>query len=149
MLLECTAERRTESFALSGVVTTGERDTYGRQQVLGWLGFKLFTLHDDQIYFKIWKPNGEIYFSGNLLFYLEDERRRFSEALSAHRVFISSQDDEGAHRGRRPVMEREAAPHPHRFSVRQRETVPEEYSERCAAQPDTQAERHQTNQQTW
>lgn len=65
--------------------------------------------------------------------------------------FIVSQDDEGAHRGRRTVMERKASSHPHRSSVRQTETSPENLSQCCTAEPYTGTERHHkqiTNKQT-
>lgn len=65
--------------------------------------------------------------------------------------FITSQDDEGAHRGRWTVMERKASSHPHRSSVCQTETRPENLSQRCTAEPYTGTERHHkqtTNKQT-
>lgn len=63
--------------------------------------------------------------------------------------FVVCQDDEGAHRGRRAVVERKASSDPHRPSFCQRETYSESYRHFSTTEPDTAAERHQTDKQTW
>ena len=62
--------------------------------------------------------------------------------------FVVSQDDEGAHRGRRAVVERKASSDPHRPSFCSRETYSESYSHLSTTEPDTATERHQTDKQT-